>query len=440
MVVRAGPSEGYGGSVGEDSNTRSPSTRDTRASAETEPFSPLLESDSSDTLESDVLAVRRSRPPLPGLQLWTDDLPADADLDDQDGQDGPQQGGQGGGLGAAPARAAPQRFENHTAVAVGPEGGQVEMVDRFARAEARCVKCSAETAAAINTGIYLYVGTSGAFEWYATGDPVAFVLPLAVCVVFDLHELIHSFFRTARARGWECCAPTPVHPRDGGAGPLRPQHPPADEDFCLDSALMLASCAMFFCMIVYTVWLDIYILEVKHTAAAGGSGDRLRDVAVLLPVVKIAVVVLRWAWDSLDSCCESFYDPADGEWGDDEYWPNGAPTGHHHPHGLRRTHPFLFRKATELLKPTPYDAGGGEDDGAACVICLSHFKRGEQVHRLRCKHVFHRECAEEWWETNLSCPTCRGQIHPALAVPGLPAESREVFSPREIFSPRTMAL
>jgi E3 ubiquitin-protein ligase RHA2 len=31
-----------------------------------------------------------------------------------------------------------------------------------------------------------------------------------------------------------------------------------------------------------------------------------------------------------------------------------------------------------------------------CTICLSEYKNGEIVKRLRCKHFFHSECIDPW--------------------------------------------
>ena len=31
-----------------------------------------------------------------------------------------------------------------------------------------------------------------------------------------------------------------------------------------------------------------------------------------------------------------------------------------------------------------------------CAICLSEYKTGETVKRLKCKHIFHPECIDPW--------------------------------------------
>ncbi|CAF3643150.1 unnamed protein product [Rotaria sp. Silwood1] len=42
-----------------------------------------------------------------------------------------------------------------------------------------------------------------------------------------------------------------------------------------------------------------------------------------------------------------------------------------------------------------------------CTICLSEYKTGETVKRLRCKHIFHPECIDPWLKTSTQCPICR---------------------------------
>lgn len=43
-----------------------------------------------------------------------------------------------------------------------------------------------------------------------------------------------------------------------------------------------------------------------------------------------------------------------------------------------------------------------------CPICISDFKNGEDVRRLRCLHAFHVDCVDEWiCNRQQSCPVCR---------------------------------
>ncbi|CAF0934082.1 unnamed protein product [Adineta ricciae] len=43
-----------------------------------------------------------------------------------------------------------------------------------------------------------------------------------------------------------------------------------------------------------------------------------------------------------------------------------------------------------------------------CAICLSNYKTGETLKRLRCDHFFHSDCIDPWLKTSVQCPICRG--------------------------------
>ncbi|CAH8266377.1 unnamed protein product [Arabidopsis lyrata] len=54
-------------------------------------------------------------------------------------------------------------------------------------------------------------------------------------------------------------------------------------------------------------------------------------------------------------------------------------------------------------------------DNAAseCIVCLSTLKTGEQVRKLDCRHVFHKQCLEGWLQhLNFNCPLCRSPLLP----------------------------
>ena len=42
-----------------------------------------------------------------------------------------------------------------------------------------------------------------------------------------------------------------------------------------------------------------------------------------------------------------------------------------------------------------------------CVICLSAFDEAQDVRLLRCSHIFHASCIDEWLERSNSCPCCK---------------------------------
>ncbi|GAB4828828.1 E3 ubiquitin-protein ligase [Ancistrocladus abbreviatus] len=46
--------------------------------------------------------------------------------------------------------------------------------------------------------------------------------------------------------------------------------------------------------------------------------------------------------------------------------------------------------------------------GPDCVVCLCRLRDGQQVRKLDCRHVFHKECFDGWLDhMNFNCPLCR---------------------------------
>ena len=46
----------------------------------------------------------------------------------------------------------------------------------------------------------------------------------------------------------------------------------------------------------------------------------------------------------------------------------------------------------------------------ACTICLIDFAPEDQVAQLKCSHVYHQECMNQWIKENASCPLCRDNL------------------------------
>jgi len=44
---------------------------------------------------------------------------------------------------------------------------------------------------------------------------------------------------------------------------------------------------------------------------------------------------------------------------------------------------------------------------SSCTVCLDAVKVGSSVYDIDCKHVFHRECIENWRKEKDTCPCCR---------------------------------
>ncbi|XP_022752022.1 probable E3 ubiquitin-protein ligase XERICO [Durio zibethinus] len=53
------------------------------------------------------------------------------------------------------------------------------------------------------------------------------------------------------------------------------------------------------------------------------------------------------------------------------------------------------------------------DQSNECAVCLSELEEGEKVRRLKCKHIFHKDCLDRWLQQYLAtCPLCRTKVLP----------------------------
>ncbi|KAF0907588.1 hypothetical protein E2562_018395 [Oryza meyeriana var. granulata] len=86
----------------------------------------------------------------------------------------------------------------------------------------------------------------------------------------------------------------------------------------------------------------------------------------------------------------------------------------------------------ELLRVARYSAseGGGDQspavavDDPECVVCLSGIEEGDEVRELRCRHLFHRGCLDQWLVARppATCPLCRCRL---LTSPAEDADDEE---------------
>ncbi|CAI0399377.1 unnamed protein product [Linum tenue] len=52
-----------------------------------------------------------------------------------------------------------------------------------------------------------------------------------------------------------------------------------------------------------------------------------------------------------------------------------------------------------------------EEQGKMCAICLERFEVSGEAIRLRCGHLYHRDCIGNWLQKGKrQCPVCRSQI------------------------------
>ncbi|TKR63217.1 hypothetical protein L596_027073 [Steinernema carpocapsae] len=51
-----------------------------------------------------------------------------------------------------------------------------------------------------------------------------------------------------------------------------------------------------------------------------------------------------------------------------------------------------------------------------CTTCMDNLKEGDEVGRLDCGHMFHRDCIVPWLQTRNTCPVCRAAINPSTWI------------------------
>ena len=70
-----------------------------------------------------------------------------------------------------------------------------------------------------------------------------------------------------------------------------------------------------------------------------------------------------------------------------------------------------------------------------CIICLERFAVEDTVRKLKCGHVFHKNCIDEWFVSHRSCCLCKKNIIGMTIVFPPPSTSR-MSSIRDFISPR----
>ncbi|CAM0872975.1 unnamed protein product [Alopecurus aequalis] len=77
-----------------------------------------------------------------------------------------------------------------------------------------------------------------------------------------------------------------------------------------------------------------------------------------------------------------------------------------------------------------YGEQRGAEQERCCVFCLSGIEEGDEVRVLRCMHLFHRCCLDQWLAARpgATCPLCRGKLLTVKAArcPGEEQEERSI--------------
>jgi len=75
------------------------------------------------------------------------------------------------------------------------------------------------------------------------------------------------------------------------------------------------------------------------------------------------------------------------------------------------------RALVSSLPLLTYQEGLLPVEEAGCSICLNNYSIAELLCRLPdCKHIFHVKCIDGWFQTDTSCPLCRGTLQANLLM------------------------
>lgn len=68
----------------------------------------------------------------------------------------------------------------------------------------------------------------------------------------------------------------------------------------------------------------------------------------------------------------------------------------------------LIPNLSQIDKKTiSYEELLNNDEDNDCTICLEEFNNDEEIIKLKCNHLFHLKCIDDWIKKNQSCPLCR---------------------------------
>lgn len=51
------------------------------------------------------------------------------------------------------------------------------------------------------------------------------------------------------------------------------------------------------------------------------------------------------------------------------------------------------------------------DQNMECSICLNKFTNENKGYKLKCDHIYHKNCIQEWFLKSKTCPICRININ-----------------------------
>lgn len=51
-----------------------------------------------------------------------------------------------------------------------------------------------------------------------------------------------------------------------------------------------------------------------------------------------------------------------------------------------------------------------QNDVKDCIICINKIESNEYIRKLKCNHLFHKKCVDNWLKKNQNCPMCRKTV------------------------------
>jgi hypothetical protein len=74
--------------------------------------------------------------------------------------------------------------------------------------------------------------------------------------------------------------------------------------------------------------------------------------------------------------------------------------------------PVPVRASEEIIsRNTTIQPGSESPEGSACAICQDVIVQNDVCRKLNaCTHVYHKICIDQWFLSNVQCPTCRRDI------------------------------
>lgn len=74
--------------------------------------------------------------------------------------------------------------------------------------------------------------------------------------------------------------------------------------------------------------------------------------------------------------------------------------------------PVVVRPSEEAIaRNTTVHPGSECPEGSVCAICQDGISANDVCRKLNaCNHVYHKTCIDQWFQSNVHCPTCRRDI------------------------------